>query len=104
MCSCGDQDHVGFKGPLTICSLGDHTLRAIKPAAPGHQGHVLAEQALFDIAGLSLREVEHSVIDRKQVDLYAGVDLPLIKRAEPHPQVGRVADIGHDLGCGDQGL
>ena len=51
-----------------------------------------------------LGEIEYSLVDRKQVDVYAGVHIPLINRAKPHPQVGRLADVGHHFGRGDQGL
>ena len=37
MRSCCDQDHVGWKRLFTVCSLGDHPIGAVKPAAAGYQ-------------------------------------------------------------------
>ena len=104
MRSGGDQDHVGWNGLLAIRCLGDHAFGSVEAGTASHQLDVFALQSLSDVAGLSIRKIKNALVHCGQVYAYAGVDVALIKRAEPQPEISRLADIRHHLGRSDQGF
>jgi hypothetical protein len=105
----GQQDHLGVEAALAVGGVDHHPVRTVQPAATDHQFDPFAQHPITDVRGLLLGQRQHPLVHRRQIHVHKRLGLwsPApsgISSAESQPQLGRLVDLGHHLGRGDQRL